>query len=108
VRGTNDPAKVQEGFFIDLIAMEQVGIVAKVSEEPMELPQGSLGAIQPAEKGPISKGLRLQNDKSELHEWFLWVPPIPSSFHTHQKHAIETGFGILVSRMQTGNLMSHR
>jgi hypothetical protein len=80
-----------------LIAIEQVGIVVKISKEPMELPQGSLGAIQPAEKGPVLEGLRLQNNKSELHEWFLWMPPIPRSFHTHEKHAIETGFGILVS-----------
>jgi hypothetical protein len=79
-----------------LIAVEQVGIVAEVSKKPMELPQGSFGAIQPAEKGPALKGLRLQNNKSELHKWFLLMPPIPRSFHSHQKHAIETGFGILV------------
>jgi len=90
-----------------LIAVEQVGIVAKVSKKPMELPQGSLRAIQSAEKGPVLKGLRLQNDKSELNEGFLRMPPIRRPFHTDQKHAIETGFGILVSRVQAGNLMSH-
>jgi hypothetical protein len=50
VRGTNNAAKVCERFFIHLIAVKQVGIVAKVSEEPMELPEGPLGAIQPGEK----------------------------------------------------------
>jgi hypothetical protein len=107
VRGTNDPTKVQEGLFIDLIAVEQVGIVAKVSKEPMELPKGSLGTVQPTEKRPVSRGLRLQDGKSDFDEWFLWMPPIPRSFDTNQKHAIETGFGILVLRVQAGDLMSH-
>jgi hypothetical protein len=107
VRGTNDPAKVQEGLLIDLIAMEQVGIVAKVSKKPMQLPQSSLGAIQPAEERPVLGRLRLQNDKSELHEWFVRMFPIPSLLNANQKHAIEATFGILVLRVQAGNLMSH-
>jgi hypothetical protein len=97
VRGTNNPAKVEEGLFIDLISIQQVGIVAKVSKKPMELPQRPLGAIQSAEEGPVLEGLRLQDDESEFNEWFLWVPLIPRSLHTNQKNAIETGFGILVS-----------
>ena len=50
VRGTNNAAKVCESFFIHLIAVKQVGIVAKVSEKPMELPKDSLAAIQSAEE----------------------------------------------------------
>ena len=35
VRGTNNAVKVCQSFFVHLIAVEQVGIVAKVSEKPM-------------------------------------------------------------------------
>jgi hypothetical protein len=66
-----------------LIAIQQIGIVAKVSKKPMELPQGSLGAIQPTEKGPVFRGLRLQNDKSDLYEGFVGMSTIPSSFHAN-------------------------
>jgi len=99
VRGANDAAKVQEGRLIDLVAIQQVAIVAKVAKKPMELPQCPLGAIDSAEKGPALRVLWLQNDKSELHEWFLGVPPIRGFFHTNQKHAIKTGFGISVLRV---------
>jgi hypothetical protein len=53
VRCTNDPAKIHQGHFIYLIAIEQVGIVAKVAKKPMKPPGSSLGAVQPTEKGSI-------------------------------------------------------
>jgi len=107
LRGANDAPKIQEGLLIDLIAMEQVSVVAKVSKKSMQLPQGPLSAIQPAEERPVLGGLRLQNDKSEFHEWLLGMPSIRRTVHTNQKHAIKVGFGIWVLRVQPWNLTSH-
>jgi hypothetical protein len=59
MRRTNDAAKVNESLFVYLISMEQVGVIAEVSKKPMQLPQGSLGAIQPADKGSVGRGPRL-------------------------------------------------
>jgi hypothetical protein len=97
MRRANDSQKVNERPFINLVSIKQVSVVAKISKEPMEPPQGPFGAIQPAEKRPVLKRLRLQNHQSELNEWFLWVPPIGSSFHLHQEKTIEIAFGLYVS-----------
>jgi hypothetical protein len=94
MRRANDSAKIYERSFIDLISIEQVSVIAKISKKPMESPQGPFSAIQPAEKRPVLEGLRLQNHQSEFHEGLLWVPPIGSSFHTHQKQAIQITFGL--------------
>ena len=45
MRRTNDAAKVKESLFIYLILMKQVGVIAKISKKPMQLPEGFFGAI---------------------------------------------------------------
>jgi hypothetical protein len=96
MRRANDSAKVYERSFIDLISIEQVRVIAKISKEPMEPPQGPFGAIQPADKRPALEGIRLQNEQSEFHESLFWVPPIGRSFHTHEEKPIEIAFGLNV------------
>ena len=96
MRRANDSPKVYERFFIDLISIKQVSVIAKISKEPMEPPEGPFGAIQPADKRPALEGIRLQNDQSELNEGLLGMPPIGSSFHTHQEKTIEIAFGLYV------------
>jgi hypothetical protein len=46
VTGPDDSPKVHECFFIDLIPVEEFGIVAKIPEEPGELPKRALRAIK--------------------------------------------------------------
>ena len=48
VRGPNDPAKVYECLFIDLILCEEFLVVAEIAQEPIELPERAFGAVEPA------------------------------------------------------------
>ena len=44
----NDPTKVEQGLFIHLIPTEEFGVVAEIAQEPIQLPERSFGAIEPA------------------------------------------------------------
>ena len=46
----NDSAKLQQSFLINLILVEQVGVITEITQEPIQLPEGSFGAIEPARK----------------------------------------------------------
>jgi len=52
-RCTNDADKIKKSLFIYLISMQQIDVIAKVSKKPIEFPERSLCAIQPASKRPI-------------------------------------------------------
>jgi hypothetical protein len=43
----HDAAELDESPLIDLILVEQVGVVAKITQEPIQFPEGSFGAIEP-------------------------------------------------------------
>jgi len=97
VRGPNDSPKVQERLIIYFIAAEEVGVVAKISEEPVELPEGSFGAVQPSREGSCCKLFRLENDKANGQKWFLGVPAIRSGIDSNEEQAFEKIFAILLS-----------
>ena len=43
----NDSAELEQSLLINLILVEQVGVIAKITQEPIQFPQGSFGAIEP-------------------------------------------------------------
>jgi len=53
MRCTNDADKVKESLFIYLISLQQIDVIAKVLKKPIEFPERSFCAIQPASKRPI-------------------------------------------------------
>jgi hypothetical protein len=81
----DDPAEVCERFFIHLVIFKQLGVVAKITEKRIQFPQSSFGAVQPPGEKAGFEGLRFQNDKPDLYEGLLWMPPIGGLFDTNQK-----------------------
>jgi hypothetical protein len=74
IRGPDDPAKFRESFFIDLVILEELRVVAEVSQKPVEFPEGSFGAVQPSGEEAGFEGLGFQNHKSDHYEWLLRMP----------------------------------
>jgi hypothetical protein len=55
IGSSDDPAEIGESFFIYLVILEELCVVSKISEKPVEFPEGSFGAIQPRGKWPAFK-----------------------------------------------------
>jgi hypothetical protein len=71
--------------FIDLVLLEELRVIAKISKKPIEFPESPFGAVQPSGEDPGFKRLGLQNYKSELYEWPLWMPSVASPIHANKK-----------------------
>src|ERR1700733_61026 len=82
-RGSNDSAKVQERFLIDLIFPQQFEVIGKVPKEPTELPECSLAAVQPSREGMCGERLGLKDYEAKNQERLLWMPAVGSSIDTH-------------------------
>jgi hypothetical protein len=47
IRGPDDPAKFAERSFINLVILEELRVVTKISKKGIEFPESSFGAVQP-------------------------------------------------------------
>lgn len=47
IRGPDNSAEIAERFLVHLVIFEELRVIAKISEKPIEFLEGSLRAIQP-------------------------------------------------------------
>ena len=85
--GPDDTAKIDQGFLIDLILGEQFHVIAKIAEEPIELPERPFGRVKPAGERAALKGVGLEHNESDLQESLLRMPAVGSPFDADQEQA---------------------
>src|SRR5713101_4172518 len=89
VGNANDSSEIEESFLINLVLTEQIGVVAKISEKPVELPQRPFCAIQPACERASCERLGFQDNKSNQPKWFLRMPAIGSPLDTDEEEPLK-------------------
>jgi hypothetical protein len=72
----NDPPKIEESFFINLVSTEQFGVIAKITKKPGELPERTFRTVEASRKGERFKGSRFENGEANGEEGFLGMPTI--------------------------------
>jgi hypothetical protein len=95
-RSANDAAKVQKRLLVHLVAAKEFIVIAKVTQEPTELPESSFAAVQPSGEAPCGERCGLLNHEAEEQEWLLGMPAVRSTVHAHQEKPIELAFMIVV------------
>jgi len=83
--GPDDPTKFAKRFFIDLITLEELRVVAKIPKKPIEFVESSFGAVQPSGEESGFESFGFQNDKSDFYEWLLQMPPVGSPIHANKE-----------------------
>src|SRR5713101_8092268 len=84
-RDAHDPTQADEGLFIDLVSAEQVEVIAEVPQEPVELPQGLLSAIEPSRDCLAGMFFGLEDGQAQGEERLLRVPAMEHSFDPDQE-----------------------
>jgi hypothetical protein len=90
-----------------LIPTEEFGVVVKIAKKPIELPERTFRTVEAPREGKCFMRDRLQDAEAEGKEGLLRMPPIGSPFDTDEKQSIEITDEILMSGMQSGNVLSH-
>jgi hypothetical protein len=94
-----DPPKIEERFFIDLVTMEQLRVVAKVSKKPAEFPKRTFRAVEaPGEGNRFIRGW-LQNAEPQCEKRLLRMPAVRSPFYADQEDTVEIGGGRRMARV---------
>ena len=94
------PAQSRQGFLIDLLVGQQFGVIEEIAQEPAQLPQGFLGAVEATDDGLAGQGAGLENGEAEDLERFMGMPAELGPIDAHEVHAvgdiragIASGFG---------------
>src|SRR6266852_1884199 len=105
--GSDNPAQAQQSFFIDLVPAEQIGVVAEVAQEPVELPQGLGGTVKPSGHGFSGKLLGLEDGQAQGEERLLRVPAIERSLDPNEEEPFQDVIPVLGFTMQTWDVAFH-
>src|SRR6266852_1699775 len=106
-RGSDNPAQVQQSFFIDLVPAEQISVVAEVAQEPVELPQGLGRAIESSGDRLSGVLFGLEGGQAQGEEWLLRVPAIEGSLDSDQEKALQDVIPVLGFTMKTWDVTLH-
>jgi hypothetical protein len=74
VGDSHDPPQAQENLFVDLIATDEIFVVAELPQEPAEPPQSLLGAIEAASEKAALILVWLEDGEAEDVERSLRMP----------------------------------
>ena len=82
------PCQTHKLGFVDLITSQQFGVLAEIPQEPVQFPQGSRAAIDPARKDLPGKPPGLTNGQSERVVSPQCLPLKLRSLHTNQEDTV--------------------
>jgi hypothetical protein len=87
--GLNYSREPNEMLLIDFLALEQFGVVTEIAQEPVQLPQGFLGAIEPSRNLARGELLRFEDRETKNEKGFLRIPTIVGPVDSNQENAFE-------------------
>src|SRR5450631_882924 len=104
----DDSLQTYELALVDFVATEEFSVVAEVAQEPVELPQGFRGAIEPAREAVASEPAGLKNGKRQCVVGFLCLPLIPNTLHPDEEDSVgDLVASTAIGGMQAGDLTFH-
>ena len=74
--------------FVHFITAEQLDIVAKIPQEPVQLPERFWIAVEPTGDDVIGKPVWLKNDHAHRVVRLRGLPPVEDPLHPNQKNSV--------------------
>ncbi len=96
-----DSLKIDEFSRIDFILADEFRVIAEVTEEPVEFPEGLGGAVEPPGERLARELLRLDDGEAERELGLLAVVAIESADHAKQKDPVGKGSAVSACLMES-------
>ena len=104
----DDTAESGQSLLVDLFVGQQFWVVAKISQEPSQLPHRFLGAVETSNNGLPGGGTRFKDGESEDVERFVGMPTELSAINANEEDPVgNLRTGIAGSFCETWDLTFH-
>jgi hypothetical protein len=107
VRDANNALQAEQSYFVEFVSTQQIGVVAKISQEPAEPPQCFRCAIDPARQGMAAVLFGLENREAQEVKRSGGMPTIERTINTDEEDTFKLIRAISTFAMQAGNVVRH-
>src|SRR5450759_2986600 len=91
----HDSPKAHQRLFIDFVTSHQIGVVAKVPQEPAEFPQCFGSAVETTVEGTALMFSWFENGKLQNIERPLRMPAVEDPIDADEKNAFQDALGVV-------------
>src|SRR6202521_5492847 len=103
----HDSSQADKRLFVNFISAHQIRVVAKVPQEPAELPECFGSAVEATVEGTALMFRWFENDKPQNIERPLGMPAVEDPIDADQEYTLQDALGIVSFAMQTWNVTLH-
>src|SRR6202043_2924962 len=103
----HDSPKAHQRLFVHFVPAHQIGVVAKVPQEPAELPQCFGSAVETTVEGTALMFSWFENDEPQNVERPLGMPAIENPIDADEENALQDGRSVGTVAMQTWDMAFH-
>ena len=96
----NDAAEPYQGFFVDLVTINEFPVITEIAQEPTQFPQRFGSAIEPAGDAVPGELGRFEDRKSQRIEGLLGMPAVLRPFHAKQEETVRNSISQLSRLME--------
>jgi hypothetical protein len=107
MRDTHNSLKIEKSFHIDLVVMEQLGVITEVAEKPAELPESLLSTVQTSNESLLLNGFGFQDNKTQFEKRLLRLPAEESTVDSNKEETLEKVPVIGLPRMKARDMADH-
>src|ERR1700686_1912873 len=103
----HDSSKAHQRLFVNFVSAQEIGVVAKVSQEPAEFPECFGSAVEATVEGTALIFSWFKNDEPQNVEWPLGMPAVEDPIDADQENALQDGRSVGAVAMQTWDMTFH-
>jgi hypothetical protein len=100
IANSNHAAEANQNFVIHFIPADQIGVITKIPQEPVQFPESFWSAVDTSIQGSIGELLGLENCKADHIKRLMCVPLIPGMVYADKIHSIRN----VMSRGRAGSM----
>jgi hypothetical protein len=89
VRDANNPLQAKQSFFVEFVSTQQIGLIAKIAQEPTQPPECFGCAVNPPSEEMAAVLFRLEHGQSQEIEGSGGVPTIEHPIHMDEEDSFE-------------------
>src|SRR6202140_262013 len=103
----HDSSKAHQRLFVNFVSAQEIGVVAKVPQEPAEFPECFGSAVEATVEGTALMFSWFEDGEPQYIDRSLGMPAVEHPVDADQENALQDAWGVGTVAVQTWNVAFH-